>query len=136
MAGALSDSIENVQGLLPASKAELKSQVGTLAARDIALENRDDQLEKTVNLLVSKINSLTPVSSNMPSKSTILLQASHFIAQFYIFVVHTSAICLQGFNGTNGIDGVTGSTGGSLHPSYFFSNTPENNIINGAAKAV
>ncbi|CAL8469417.1 g8958 [Coccomyxa elongata] len=56
LAGALSNSIQNIQGLLPASKAELKSQVEALAA----LENRDNQLEKVVNLLVSKTNSLTP----------------------------------------------------------------------------
>ena len=54
LAGALSDSIQNIQGLLPASKGELMSEVGVLAARDTALE-------KTVNLLVSEFNSLTPV---------------------------------------------------------------------------
>ena len=68
MSSILASVVNNVGGLFPANKAEIRrvdAENAALKAQNSALESRDDQLEKTLGSVVIQLNSLTPVGVHM-----------------------------------------------------------------------
>ena len=56
------DTDHKFVGLFPSSKAELRQVDAILSARDDQLEAQNAQFLNTLNAVVSKVNTLTPVS--------------------------------------------------------------------------
>jgi hypothetical protein len=56
--------LDRTEGVLPASKSELRQVNAKLAAQDLALSKRDDRLQAEIDVLVKELDYLSPVNAS------------------------------------------------------------------------